>query len=229
MAISRTYLSTFNNSGLGSTTALTSGTFNSTGYKYLAVVFKWEGGDTTITVNDNKGSGDYTNLDKANHANGDLSASGAYQLIGTPGTGHTVTINFASARSWIFAAVYGIAVDTTMSLDVQDKNTGTGTAVDAGTLATTAATVSMQMTGGYTGLSVTPGSGWTEDIDSDNNQAQSRADASGTLDPACTLSVSSAWASVAASFKEGSGGGGGTNPKGVFGLPFDGPFRRAVY
>jgi hypothetical protein len=98
-----------------------------------------------------------------------------------------------------------------LTLDVESTAEGNGFAPDAGSLVTTAATVSFTGVGEYDSVTYTAGSGWTEDYDS-GHFGQSRSDASGTLDPACSLATGGPmdWIACAVSFKEVTGGGGGT-------------------
>jgi hypothetical protein len=103
---------------------------------------------------------------------------------------------------WCYGVLSGAG---DIALDVEATNQGTNTsAIDAGSLVTTAATVSFMGVGEYTHCTYTEGSGWTKDLDSEI-LAQSRADASGTLDPAATASLTMDWSACAASFKETSG------------------------
>lgn len=198
-SLSKTFFGSTTQDGLFDTVQLT---FDSTGYNHVVCFVKHEGAPTTITEADNKSSGAYNLLTKIDHANGDLSSRMMWVKIGTPGSGHTVTVTFGSGRLFVRLACWGVnATSGDITLDVEAANQGTGTAIDAGTLATTAATVSFMGIGEYASVTYTPGSGWTEDLDSAIH-GQSRADASGTLDPVATASGSMAWAANAASFKE---------------------------
>lgn len=198
-ALSKVFFGSNTQDGLFDTVTLT---FDSTGYTHVVCFVKHEGTPTTITESDNKGSGAYNLLTKVDHSNGDLSSRLMWVKIGTPGASHTVTVTYGSGRLYSRLACWGInATSGDIELDVQATNQGTGTAVDAGSLATTTATVSFMGTGEYSSVTYTPGTGWTEDLDSAIH-GQSRADASGTLDPVATASGSMAWVANAASFKE---------------------------
>lgn len=200
---------------LGSTSLDTSSTtvavtVNSTGYTHIVFYVKHEGAATTISANDNKGSGAYNILTQVNHSSGDLNGVMGWVKIGTPGTSHTVTVTFGATKPYHRMLVWGVNSGTgELALDVESVAQGNGTAVDAGSLATTAATVSFMGTGEYTITTFTPGSGWTEDIDS-KTHGQSRSDASGTINPVCTSGAAMDWVASAASYKETGGGGGST-------------------
>lgn len=184
-------------------TTLTTATFDSTGYTHVTCFAKHEGASgATQTFSDNKGSSGVTYYTEERHTNDDLSAQMGMFPIASPGTGHTVTMTLSAARSYRGMVVWLVnATGGSLTLDVQSVAEGTGTAIDAGSLATTAATVSFMGVGEYAGGSFTNGSGWTEDYDS-SHYGQSRADASGTLDPVCTASGSMDWVACSASFKE---------------------------
>lgn len=203
MSLTKTFSIVANNAASGTT--LTTGTFDSTGYTHLVVFCKHEGAPTTISVTDNKSSGTLTGLTKVNHSNGDLSVQLHHADIGTPGTGHTVTMTLAASRAFRDCEVWLVGSAGTVTLDVQAAGgQGTGTAADAGTLTTSAASVSfMGVSEDTAAATYTPSSGWTEDSDTNENFTASRADAtSGTFDPSCTVSTSVDWAAVAASFIE---------------------------
>lgn len=188
-------------------TVLTSGTFNSTGYTHLVVFAKHEGAAVTMTLSDNKGSSGPTNLTKESNTNGDVHGQITWMPIASPGSGHTATITYGSASPYRGMVVWLVNTTGTLSLDVESTAEGTGTSTcDAGSLVTTAATVSFMGVGEYTTVTYTVGTGWTEDYDS-GHYGQSRSDASGTLDPVCEASGVMGWVACAASFKETGGGG----------------------
>lgn len=189
-------------------------TVDSTGQTHVVCFVKHEGSATTITIADNKGSGAFNLLTKVDHSNNGLSSRLAWVKIGSPGTSHTITATYGAGKTYSRMACWGINSGTgDIALDVEASASGNGTAVDAGSLATTAATVSFMGVGESTGTAYTPSTGWTEDLDSSIYGA-SRADASGTLDPACTSDASMDWTSNAASFNE-TGGGGGSVRRGM--------------
>lgn len=204
MALTKTFLGSAVEDASSTTIAVT---VDSTGHTHIVCFVKHEGAADTITGADNKGSGAYTGLTKVDHSNNDLSGRLLWVKIGTPGTSHTITVTFGSSKPYRRLAVWGVNADSgNIDLDVQATAQGTGTsAIDAGSLATTAATVSFMGIGEYATTTYTPGSGWTEDLDN-GIHAQSRADASGTLDPACTSVASMDFVACAASFKELAGG-----------------------
>jgi len=184
-------------------------TVDSTGYTHLVCFVKHEGTPTTITESDNKGSGAYNLLTKVDHTNNDLSSRLMWVKIGTPGASHTVTVTFGASKPFRRLVCWGVNSGTgELALDVESNNQGNGSAIDAGSLVTTAPTVSFMGVGEYFTVTYTPGSGWAEDLDNAIH-AQSRADASGTIDPVCTASNTMDWTANSASFKEAAGGGGG--------------------
>lgn len=199
-SLTRAYLGVTVQDSSSTTVALT---VDSTGYTNLVCWVKHEGAPTTVTATDNKGSGSYTGLTKRDHTNGGLSGRILWATIGTPGSSHTVTVTFGAARDFSRLICWGVnSTSGTIALDAEADAQGIGgTAVDAGSLATTTATVSFMGTGEYDVVTYTPGAGWTEDVDNFSH-GQSRADASGTLDPTCTASGGMDWVANAASFKE---------------------------
>jgi hypothetical protein len=209
MALTRTFAIVGQNAASG--TGLTTGTFSSASQKYLVVFCKHEGAPTTITATDNKGS-TLTGLTKVSHSNGDLSVQLFHGAIGTPGTGHTVTMTLAAARAFRDVKVWVINADGTVALDVQAAGgQGTSATADAGTLSTSAAAISIMGASEDTAArTYTPSSGWTEDSDENENFGASRSDASaGTFDPSCTISGSCDWVAVAAAFIESGGAAAG--------------------
>lgn len=214
MAISKAFAVRAANDASG--TILTSGTFNSTGFTHLVVFTKHEGTTTTITPSDNKNSVGWASLTKVDNANSDLTTQLHWAKIGSPGTSHTVTMTLSAARAFRRLGVWLMNADSGQAgLVVEATNQGsTGTAIDAGSLATgSVSTVSFMGVGEYNVSTYTPGTGWTQDWDIQEEDGlgvssfgQSRADSSGTLDPVCTQSTSNAWNANAASFTEIIGG-----------------------
>ena len=184
-------------------TVLTTAAFDSTGYTHLVVFMKHEGATTTKTLSDNKGSSASTNLTLESHSGtGDLDGQLAWMSIASPGSGHTATMTLGAARPFRNFIVWLVnASGGRLELDVQSTAEGNSTTPDAGSLVTTAATVSFMGVGEYAAGTYTIGTGWTEDYDN-GSYGQSRSDASGTLDPVCTASGSMFWVACAASFKE---------------------------
>jgi len=205
MALSKAILGSDTTGDDSSTTIAV--TVDSTGYTHIVLFVKHEGTPTTITAADNKGSGAFNLLTKVDHTNNGLSSRLEWVKIGTPGTSHTVTVTFGASKPYRRLVVWGVNSGTgELAVDVESVAQGSGTAIDAGSLVTTAATVSFMGVGEYTSTNYSPGSGWTEDLDSAIH-AQSRADAAGTLDPVCTSLASMDWTANAAAFKEVSNGG----------------------
>lgn len=218
MAITRSFAVGMPASGgaaSGSGTTLTTATFDSTGFTHLCVFTKHEGATTTITPSDNKGSTGWQSLTKQANSVNDSWGQLHWVKIGTPGTLHTVTMTLGAARDFRQIIVWRINSDTGEIAVEAQTTAAAGTAgVDAGTLTTTVATVSVMGVAEYAAVLYTQGTGWTEDFDPNGpnyTYGQSRADASGaTIDPACTGTGAQEWAACAASFKESAGGGGGS-------------------
>ncbi len=192
-------------------TALTTGTFDSTGYTHVVLFEKHEGASTTLTSSDNKSSS-FSNLTSVSHANGDLHCRMSWAPIGSPGTGHTVTITFGASRPYRRLGVWLInATGGAIQVDAEATASGTSTTPDGGSLVTTAATVSFMGVGEYNSTTWSAGSGWTADWNNPSGYVsfgQSRSDASsGTLDPVCTCG-SMAWVVSSVSFKESGGAAG---------------------
>lgn len=211
MALSKLWIGNASGSG----TTLASSSFNSTGYDAVVLAVKWEGADTTLSVDDNKGSGTYNTLTKVNHSNGDLNLQAFWKHIGTPGTGHVVTVTFSASRSFLGLGLWLVNSSTgsTIALDVESVAQGSGSTHDAGTLSTSAAAALFFAGGGYSLHDHTAGSGWTLDAEGEAAEYlayQSRLEAaSGTFDPVATSTSSSDWVAVSLATKEPGGGGGG--------------------
>lgn len=206
MALTRTVLgSSTSESGASTTLAVTG--MDSTSWTHILVFVKSEGTPGTITCADNKGSGAYNGLTLHSRSGGSLHGRLLWVKIGTPGASHDVTVTFGTAVDARRMFVYGInASSGEIELDVESTADGSGTAIDAGSLVTTTATLSFTASCGWDAPTYTPGSGWTEDFDT-KIHGQSRTDTSGTLDPVCTSGTSMTWLACAASFKEVAGGG----------------------
>lgn len=211
MAITKTYLGSNSDDIQAGTIAVT---VDSSGYTHIACFAKHETTPTSvITVADNKGSGAYNMLTMQSHGTDPIAGVIGWVKIGTPGTSHTVTASFDAGTASVDYRrihVWGINAGTgDISVDAQTTATGSGTTPDAGSLVTSAATVSFMGVGEFAATTYTPSSGWTEDYDANSSFAASREDASsGTFDPFCTSS-SMSWICCAASFKESAGAGPG--------------------
>lgn len=208
MAITRTFLGvTVSSDGTPFTTMSVNG-LDLTGFTHAVIFTKHEGAAITITPSDNRGSTPWTSYNKKTHSNTDFHGQLHSVKLTSPGSGTNFTMTVATSRTWGMIVVWGVNAGTgEAALDVEAAGgEGTSTAPDAGSLATTAATVSFMGVGEYSGATYTASSGWTEDVDN-SGYAASRADASGTLDPAATASGSIPWVAVAISLKESAGGG----------------------
>jgi hypothetical protein len=205
-------------------TALTTGTFDSTGYTHIVVFFKHEGGPTTLTPSDNKGSSSWTSLTKESHSGGEPDGQFFWAPIGTPGTGHTATVTPSASRAfrgiiaWLVSATGG-----TIELDAETTAEGSSAAPDAGSLSTTGVSVvSFFGLGLYNIFNATAASGWTEDLDGSNNYGYAgysrAAETTTPINPAATWAISDRWACCAASFREPAAGGGGLRRKGSLAL-----------
>lgn len=216
MAITKAFKIGAQNGASGTT--LTTGNFDSSGNTHLVVGVKHEGAITTITPSDNKGSTGWSSLTKQAYAPG---PDGFVQLhwvkIGTPGASHTVTITLGAARVFRTAIVWCVNADSgDIELDAETtaQSTVDGTAVDAGSLATTGVSVaSFMIAGEYAVVTWTPGTGWTEDYDPsgpDNYTGgfSRGAETTSPIDPVATASTAMAWGAAAAAFRELVGGGG---------------------
>lgn len=212
MAITKAYLGSNSEDIQAGTIAVT---VDSTGYTHIACFAKHETTPSSvITVSDNKGSGAYNMLTAESHGTDPIAGVIGWVKIGTPGTSHTVTASFDGGTASVDYRrihVWGINAGTgEISVDAQATAEGSGTTPDAGSLVTSAATVSFMGVGEFAATTYVPSSGWTEDYDANSSFVASRADASsGTFDPFCTSS-SMSWICCAASFKESSGTGPGS-------------------
>jgi hypothetical protein len=207
MSISKAYATGVSDSASG--TALTTGTFDSTGYTHLVAFFKNEDGGTTVTMSDNKSSPSWTSLTQ-NLTAWNLTAQMFWVKIGTPGSGHTVTATPSSSVSFRALAVWLVNC-TSGEMELVDEDGAEATsssAIDAGTLSNpgAASVVSFLGVAEFNPVTYTPGSGWTEDEDgigTNNAYASSRGpDVDTTIDPVCTSSGTMDWNAVASMFKE---------------------------
>lgn len=208
MSITRTFAN-------GVTAGASSGTiasssFDSTGFTHVVVGSKNETTSVTHTPSDNKGSTGWTSLTRQANVGAGSWGQLHYVKIGTPGSGHIVTITFGSAvdfRSivvWMVNATTGaVALANATGSLAQCTANGSSTTPTAGNLTSDAASVSFCFVAESTALTYTQGTGWTEDFDS-NTYGESRADASATgpFSATATGSVSMDWACCAVSLKE---------------------------
>jgi hypothetical protein len=204
------------NNGSGITSETTS-TFDSTGFTHLVVFVKHEGSSQTITPSDNKGSTGWSSGTKQGNRAADSWGQFHYVKIGTPGTGHTVTVTFTSA-SFTTILVWLVNSSTgEIALDAQSvaPSPSDTTAIDAGSLVTSGASVvSFMGVAEYAVCIYTAGSGWTEDHDANGpnwTYGQSRGpETTSPIDPVATGNSAMDWAACSAAFREAAGGGGGT-------------------
>lgn len=192
--------------------ALTTGAFDSTGYTHIVVFFKHEGGATTLTPSDNKGSSSWSSLTKESHSGGEPDGQIFWAAIGTPGTGHTATVTPAASRTFRGMFVWLINADSgTITLDAESTDEGSSAAPDAGSLATTGAAVVSFLGFGLYNSGNTAATGWDEDMDGGGATAfaaYSRASETTTpIDPAATWTANDRWVGCAASFREVVAGG----------------------
>ncbi len=189
-----TYVTTITSSG-GSNPM--THTMDSTGYTH--VLLGGDTGNTTLTASDNKSS-----TFEALTGEADVNLNFAqlhWAKIGTPGSSHTVELLMGTALNFSRMSVFLVNSPTgELTLDAESADNGTGTAVDAGSLATSAGAVSILHAGFTAGGTQTPASGWDEHFEGGSYVASRRDTASGTFDPACTRDSSSDWAAVSASW-----------------------------
>lgn len=205
MSMSKLYSTTVG--GAGSATSIAA-TIDSTGYTHAVVYVKHEGVSVSITLSDNKSSPTWNSTPKVTHANGDIEGQLFWVKIGSPGASHTITATLGASRAFRAMVVYLINASGNIEQDAEAHASGTGTAVDAGTLSTTGVSVlSFMITGPYNTGSHTPSTGWTEDFDTAastvNMWAGSRGPETTTpIDPAETWTLNDAWVTSAISFRE---------------------------
>jgi hypothetical protein len=202
VAISKAFAISAQNSAAGA--ALTTGAFSSVGYTHLVVGTKHETNSTAAVASDNKGSPAFTALTKQAIPAATAWAQLHYVKIGTPGTGHTVTMTTNAASDWRTLLVWLVNVGTgTIDLVDAKQANGTGTAINAGTLSNASArsVVSMLLNAESTATTYTIGSGWTEDFDTDT-YGESRGPESTTSIAADATSLNSMGWAVSAMFAE---------------------------
>jgi hypothetical protein len=208
-----------------SDTTITTGTFSSAGFTHVVALAKHEGTTTTIALTDNKGSGTFNPLTKESHASG-THGQLHWVKIGSPGTGHTVTMTLGAARDFKGVAVWLVNASTSanIELDAEAHSQGTGASMDAGSLATTGVSV-VSFMGIAEGNSAnwTNGSGWATDFTGMSGVlatfGQSRgAETTSPIDPVATADASIPWCALAASFREAAAGSGLDVPRNVSAL-----------
>lgn len=210
MAISKAFALGIGDSAAGTTQ--TTGTFDSTGYTHLVVFTKYEGASDTPSVSDNKGSTGWSSLTRQGNGVSDSWGQFFWAKIGTPGTGHTVTVTTAS-RPYRSIVVWRIASGTgEISVVSEVTATGSSATPDAGTLSNAGgdSVVSFMGVAEYNAVVYTAGTGWAEDYDPNGpiyTYGQSRgAETTTSIDPTCTGDGTQDWAACAVAFKESSSG-----------------------
>jgi len=131
-----------------------------------------------------------------------------YSVVGTGGSGLSITATFG-ATVFNGVAVLEYSAPGTISLDTTGTGTGTGTATQPSaplSLAGSGELVGLLTNVGAGGLTYTPGAGYTveESYNIGGVKDFAYADAlsqSGSATPALTLSSSTTWSAVAASFR----------------------------
>jgi hypothetical protein len=199
-----------------SDTTITTGTFSSVGFTHLVALAKHEGAAATITLSDNKSTSVFNPLTKESHASG-VSGQLIWAKIGSPGTGHTVTMTLSAARDFKGVAVWLVNASTSgdIELDAEAHAQGTGPNMDAGSLVTTGVSV-VSFMGIAEGNSAnwTNGAGWATDFTGMSGVlatfGQSRgAETTSPIDPVATADASIPWCALAASFREAAAGAAG--------------------
>ena len=186
-------------------TILTTSGIDTTGYDAAVIFYKHESTATTQTPTDSE-TNSWTSLTLEDHGTSGLHGQLHWAPLATTNVSHTFTITLGAARDFRDIRIWLIdSGGETVELDVQvtDSSTSNSDPVDAGDLITTEETVSVMGVAGFVpGLTYTPGTGWTEDSDINNNYSQSRHDlAAETLPAECTVSANTDWVAVAAAFR----------------------------
>jgi hypothetical protein len=210
VTISQSFATGSEVSGAGAT--LSSSTFDSTGFTHLVAFSKYETNNSSGgTMSDNKGSPTWTKLTEQQVQGGSASWGQLhYVKIGTPGTGHTVTMTTNAASDFRTLLVWLInATSGEIELVNEQFAPSPGATVDAGSLSNPAAKsiVSIMGVAEFTSATWTPGTGWTEDWDDGSSVnstfGQSRgAETTDPIDPVCTASNVGPYAALAAAFAE---------------------------
>lgn len=128
-----------------------------------------------------------------------------YSVATHGGASDQITLNFGVSGTYYSVAVSDYRAAGTIALDQVASNHGTGTAVNAGTLALTGSgeLVVVMAAIGNNQSSLTPGSGFTVQHSANLNEPYAYEDqvsASGSVGCTLTLVTGSAWSAAAASF-----------------------------
>lgn len=214
MSLSIAFATTKTAGSAGSGTPLTTATFDSTGYTHVVAFFKHEDATVTLTPSDNKSSTGWASLTYTQHSGATTNGQLFWVKIGSPGTGHTVTITPSATVGFVCVGVWLInATGGNIELDAQANAPGTSAAADGGTLSTTGVSVvSVMGMCEYNGTTWTVSSGWTRDFqtgtNSDAGGAHRGPETTSPIDPSATCSNMD-WVIVSASFREPASGGTG--------------------
>lgn len=187
--------------------------FDSTGFTHIGVFTKHETSSTPATVGDNKGSGAYISLTNQQVGGGGSSWGRChYQKIGSPGTGHIVTMTTGGTADFRSIIVWKINADSGVVELVGGANgvtaSGTVSPANAGTISnpTGKSIVTMMGVAEFGSLTYTPGAGWTEDWDdagSNSTYGGSRGpEATTSITCDATLSANDVWAACAFALAE---------------------------
>lgn len=203
--------------GFDSAGNTTNNSVDATGYEYaLAYACDDDVTSNTITFTDSVSSTDITYYPQ--QTSGTITGRLALIKLASSGTGYTVsaahsgTPTFRNVGFWLIDSTTGL-----VTADDADGSfgTGTGTAVDAGTLNNSGASAVsfMAVCIGSASTGNTQGTDWTEDRDTNENFgimniAESRGpETTTTINPDYTLASSNDWAALSASYRESSASG----------------------
>jgi hypothetical protein len=174
----------------GPTGSLVSDAFDSTGYTHICAWGRWQTNNTgTRELSDNKSTVFTQEPIVANSLNFAWSRI-AWGKIGSPGTGHTVTLTTNAAAAWLYVVVYLLNV-TTGEIAVVDTlesavDSSPEAAWNAGDLSNTngLTVTSICFLNPWNTATNSPGSGWTEDHEISSSFSMSRGP-----DTATTINV----------------------------------------
>jgi hypothetical protein len=195
--------------GNGSSTTVTSTAFNSTGANLLIAIATWEDtNNPTLTFSDDQTGNTWQTAIVSNATGARCGASWCVPI--DTDAAHTVTCTFPNTCSFRRIAV--LPVTGSFNSDdalcaTSQTGSGNGTAVDAGSLVTSKASICFMGCTDYGGETFTPGTGWTEVGTATGRHAEYRIEASsGTFDPVGTIGGAQDWGAVALALGETAGG-----------------------
>jgi hypothetical protein len=197
----------------GTGTTLSTASFDSTGYTHAIVFTSHESHSGAAVISDNKSTATWNDLTKQQSGSGtDAYGQLHWGKIGSPGSGHIITMTVDSTADWRVIGVWLVNADSG-ELELVDETTGadsgSSTNISAGTLSNAEAkdivsffaSNATAYTDGYTN-----GTGWTEDYDVANDPypyLQSRGpEATTSISAYGTSANAITYAAVAASFAE---------------------------